>query len=168
MSKQINYRDLAYETANRGGDVGAMIDVAVQAQQALDAMTQKAEDATMALLDSNKRTKELTEALSELSNNEDDIEAPYTSLSVIEGLGRRYIAEAMSRRDEDLAEATWRVWQYMISSDDARGKRLWIDNMVKGHALHEQQVALMQRAVAADERIAAAVEEIAAALQSRR
>lgn len=45
MNEQINYRDLAYETANRGGDVGAMIDVAVQAQQALDAMTKRAEAA---------------------------------------------------------------------------------------------------------------------------
>lgn len=164
---EINYRDLAYEIANCGGDVGAMIDVAVQAQKALDAMTQKAEAATLALADSDKRTKELRNALSALSNDETDIEAPYTSLSVIEDLGRRYIGESMSRTNEDMADATWRVWQYMLACDDARGKRLWVENMVKGNAVQEQHIALIQRAVAADERIAAAVEEIAAALHFR-
>jgi hypothetical protein len=39
--EEVNYRDLAYETANRGGDIGALIDVAAQAQRELDAARQE-------------------------------------------------------------------------------------------------------------------------------
>ena len=39
--EQIDYRDLAYRTANRGGDVGALIDVAAQAQNELDTARQR-------------------------------------------------------------------------------------------------------------------------------
>lgn len=37
----LDYRDLAYRTANRGGDVGALIDVAGQAQNELDKARQR-------------------------------------------------------------------------------------------------------------------------------